>query len=182
MGINQLKCTQYHPLHRLTPPQPSLNLPKPKKIISKFLDRLFWISDNKPPRGDKTLNAIYFCIDEDIKYIPFFSDFGPLNLASTYRYVTELDKILKGSKYNATRVYHYTSMDSAKRSNAAYLMGAYQVIYLKRTADEAWSHFKPAEPFRAFRDASYLKCNYKCTVSDQFLVVWGEWGRDSVKF
>lgn len=46
-------------------------------------------------------------------------------------------------------------------------MGAYQVICLKRTADQAWAPFEDVTPiFRPFRDASYLPCNYPCTILD----------------
>ena len=43
----------------------------------------------------------------------------------TYRFVTELEKLINDSSYNNYLIYHYTSLDSAKRANAAYLMGAF---------------------------------------------------------
>jgi len=126
-------------------------------------NKLFWVSDKKPPKGEG--KAFYFCVDDDLKYIPFLSDFGPLNLAQVYRFITELDKIMKNSDFKDSPLFQYTSDDSAKRSNAAFLMGCYQVISLKKTADEAWEPFQDVSPpFRAFRDASYLPCSYKCTV------------------
>ena len=36
------------------------------------------------------------------------------------------------------KIVHYTSMDSRKRVNAAFLAGAYQVLYLKKTPEEAY--------------------------------------------
>jgi len=128
-------------------------------------NRLYWVSDSKPPRGNN--KAFFFCIDQDLKYVPFFSDFGPLNLAQTYRFVTELQKLLENPSFNESPIYHYTSLDTANRANAAFLMGAFQVIVLKRSADEAWSHFKDCSPpFVPFRDASYGACTYKCTILD----------------
>ena len=32
---------------------------------------------------------------QDLVYEPFFADFGPLNLGNTYRFVTELEHLLK---------------------------------------------------------------------------------------
>jgi cell division cycle 14 len=58
-------------------------------------------------------------------YEPFFADFGPLNLGHTYRFVTELEKLLSDPTYSKYAIYHYTSLDSGKRANAAYLMGAF---------------------------------------------------------
>lgn len=58
-------------------------------------------------------------------YEPFFADFGPLNLGHTYRFVTELEKLLADTSFSKYAIYHYTSLDNAKRANAAYLMGAF---------------------------------------------------------
>lgn len=127
--------------------------------------RLFWVSDNKPPRGNN--KAFFFCIDNDLKYIPFFSDFGPLNLAQTYRFVVELEKLQDNPSFKESPIYHYCSLDTANRANAAYLMGAFQVICLGRTADEAWKMFEHCSPsFVPYRDASYGACTYKCTILD----------------
>lgn len=54
---------------------------------------MYWISDSKPPKC-KTSQAFYFCIDESLVYEPFCDDFGPINLAMTHKYCTEVDKIL----------------------------------------------------------------------------------------
>lgn len=104
-------------------------------------------------------------------YEPFFADFGPLNLGMTYRFVTELEKLITDSTYSKYLIYHYTSLDSAKKANAAYLMGAFQVIILKKTAEEAWKPFQKVQPpFADYRDASYGACTYKCTVNYYFFV------------
>lgn len=127
--------------------------------------RLFWVSDTKPPRGNN--KAFFFCIDADLKYCPFFSDFGPLNMAQTYRFVTELEKLLENPSFKESPIYHYTSLDTANRANAAYLMGAFQIISLQRSAEEAWSYFRNCSPgFVPYRDASYGACTYKCTILD----------------
>lgn len=107
-------------------------------------DRLYWVSDSKTPRGEGL--AFFFCIDEDLVYQPFFKDFGPLNLANTYRFVTELEKLLTNNDYTKSKIIHYTSLDVAKRANAAYLMGAFQILVLKKTALEAWAPFVDVEP------------------------------------
>lgn len=127
--------------------------------------QLYWVSSSKPPRG--VGKAFFFNIDDDLKYYPFFKDFGPLNIAQTYRFVTELEKLLSNPSYSDCPIYHHTSIKSAKRANAAYLMGAFQVLILGRTADQAWEYFKNVKPsFKPFRDASYLACSYKCTILD----------------
>lgn len=126
-------------------------------------DRLYWVSDAKTPRGEG--KAFFFNIDEALVYRPFFKDFGPLNLGSTYRFVIELEKLMNNPDYSSSKIIHHTSLDVAKRANAAYLMGAYQVIILKRSAVEAWAPFINVHPpFKPFRDASYTNCSYECTI------------------
>ena len=83
----------------------------------------------------------------------------------TYKFCTELKKLLDNEQYSKYKVYHYTSLDQAKRANAAYLMGAFQVMILGISAEEAWSKFtKVKPPFVDFRDASFGPCSYKCTI------------------
>jgi cell division cycle 14 len=48
---------------------------------------------------------------------------------------------LAKEKYKTSKLYHYCSTDSAKVANAAYLMGAFQVVVLKKTADQAFKPF-----------------------------------------
>jgi len=133
---------------------------KPIEIIK---DKLFWLSDKNPPKNQP--NAFFFNIDHDLVYEPFFADFGPLNLGMLYRFVIELDKLVSDAKYSKSKFYHHTSMDTAKRANSAYLMGAYQVLVLNKTAEEAWEPFANLQPgFTEFRDASYTHCTYKCTI------------------
>lgn len=135
------------------------------KKVEVIKDRLYWVSDAKTPRGEG--QAFFFCIDDDLVYQPFFKDFGPLNLGNTYRFVSELEKLLNNKDYSKSKIIHYTSLDVAKRANAAYLMGAFQVITLSKTAIEAWAPFIEIEPpFKPFRDASYTNCSYQCTILD----------------
>ena len=74
-------------------------------------------------------------------YEPFFADFGPLDLAKVHRFCNELEKLLKDKNYKKHKIYHYTSLDYAKLANSAFLMGAFMIIILKRTAEEAWKCF-----------------------------------------
>jgi cell division cycle 14 len=135
------------------------------KKVEVIKDKLYWVSDAKTPRGEG--QAFFFCIDDDLVYQPFFKDFGPLNLGNTYRFVSELEKLLNNKDYSKSKIIHYTSLDVAKRANAAYLMGAFQLMILGKTALEAWAPFIDIEPpFKPFRDASYTNCSYQCTILD----------------
>ena len=81
----------------------------------------------------------------------------------TYRFVSQLEKVLKDPRYRDHTIYHYTSTDYSKRANSAYLMGAFQLLVLKKSAEEAWRPFR-LERFLPFRDASFGPCYYQCTI------------------
>lgn len=96
-----------------------------EKAIEIIPGKLFWISDTKPPKGIP--NAFYFCVDKDLKYMPFFSDFGPLNIAQVVKFVAELEKLLQSPMSKNIVIFHYTDMVSANRVNAAFIMGCFMV-------------------------------------------------------
>lgn len=136
-----------------------------EKTAEIIPQRLYWFSDSKRPQAIK--NGFNFCIDEQLVYTPYFSDFGPLNLAQVYRYCHDLEKTMKDPQFKKSIIFHYTSTDSAKRANAAFLICAFQLIVLKKTAEESIRPFNTIQPhIRPFRDASYSECSYELTLLD----------------
>mmetsp|Transcript_35927 Transcript_35927/g.48664 ORF Transcript_35927/g.48664 Transcript_35927/m.48664 type:complete len:309 (-) Transcript_35927:238-1164(-) len=72
---------------------------------------------------------------------------------------------MNDQQYVNYKIYHYTSLDWAKQANAAFLMGCFMIVVLKKSAEEAWSVFKPYQnKFAPFRDATMGTCSYKCTI------------------
>lgn len=76
-----------------------------------------------------------FCIDDELVYWNFFWDFGPLNLGQLYRFTVLLNSMLQDPK--GPVVLFYSSINSAKRTNAIYLICAWQVLELKRSPEQA---------------------------------------------
>ncbi|XP_073090465.1 dual specificity protein phosphatase CDC14A isoform X5 [Manis javanica] len=66
------------------------------------------------------------------------------------------------------KIVHYTCFDQRKRANAAFLIGAYAVIYLKKTPEEAYRALLSGSnpPYLPFRDASFGICTYSLTILD----------------
>merc|ERR1712166_1369607 len=81
-------------------------LGKPIEIIP---DKLYWVSDSKPPQNFK--NAFFFNIDKDLTYFPFNKDFGPLNLAMVHRFSRELARLLRDKNYEKNRIFHYCNSE-----------------------------------------------------------------------
>ena len=125
-------------------------------------NKLYWISDKIPPRNQE--NSYYFSIDNELIYQSFCSDFGPLNIGMTYKFCIELEKLIKNDSYRAYKIFHHTSLNPQKRSNAAYLMGAFQILVLHKSASESWTPFAKLPQFLDFRDAGYGGCTYRCTI------------------
>ncbi|XP_075616162.1 dual specificity protein phosphatase CDC14A isoform X1 [Balearica regulorum gibbericeps] len=153
---------------------------------SEFVkDRLYFATLRNKPKS--TVNTHYFCTDEELVYENFYGDFGPLNLAMLYRYCCKLNKKLKYFSLSRKKIVYYTSFDQRKRANAAFLIGAYAVIYLKKTPEEAYrtllsgsnppylpfSHSAKEDQIVSFlipctgaRDASFGNCTYNLTILD----------------
>ncbi|XP_046682260.1 dual specificity protein phosphatase CDC14A-like isoform X2 [Homalodisca vitripennis] len=144
----------------------------PVVSASEFIkDRFYFVtlrvSTGKPK---STPNTHYFCIDEELVYENFYSDFGPLNLAMLYRYCTMVNQKLQmyTSSVRKKKIIHYTTMDGHKRVNAAYLVGSYAIIYLKKPVDEVYKILLGVRnpPFLNFRDASYGATLYHINLKD----------------
>ncbi|XP_056614884.1 dual specificity protein phosphatase CDC14AB isoform X3 [Triplophysa dalaica] len=134
---------------------------------SEFIkDRLYFATLRSKPKS--TANTHYFSTDEEYMYENFYADFGPLNLAMLYRYCCKLNKKLKSFTLTRKRIVHYTSFDQRKRANAAVLIGAYAVIYLKKTPEETYRALISGSnaSYLPFRDASFGNCTYNLTVLD----------------
>ncbi|KAK0145230.1 Dual specificity protein phosphatase CDC14AB [Merluccius polli] len=129
-------------------------------------DRLYFATLRVKPKN--TANIHYFSTDEEYVYESFYGDFGPLNLAMLYRYCCKLNKKLKCYATSRKTLVHYTSYEQKKRANAAVLIGAYAVIYLKRSPEEAYRTLISANntPYLPFRDAAVGECFYNLTVLD----------------
>ena len=141
----------------------------PSNLAEIIPNRLYWISDRMPPSHKE--NTFYFCTDTVIPkqqyiYHPYSSDFGPLDLSKIYRYTIELNSILSNPKLQDSKIYHYTSTQPSKRANSALLMGAYQIIMLNRSADEACSAFQNVEAFMPYVDASYHPSSFELYIED----------------
>ncbi|XP_030630119.1 cell division cycle 14Aa [Chanos chanos] len=129
-------------------------------------DRLYFATLRGKPKS--TANAHYFCTDDEFIYENFYADFGPLNLAMLYRYCCKLNKKLKSFTLSRKRIIHYTCYDQCKRANAAFLIGAYAVIYLKRTPEEVYRALisRTNVSYLPFRDAAFGECTYNLTILD----------------
>ena len=85
-----------------------------------------------------------------------------------HRYCRELSKLLQSNLYQGnTKIYHFSQAtnDSVKLTNSAFLVAAFMIVILKKTALEAWEKLAPYHGLlRSYRDAGKGECHYECTV------------------
>lgn len=109
-----------------------------------------------------------FSTDDEFVYANYNSDFGPLNIAMLYRFCNLLNHKLKTPPISGKRVVYYTGVDPCKRTNAAFLVGSYSILYLGRSADEAYVTIAVGSRtvFKPFRDASAGPSTFNLTLLD----------------
>jgi len=128
-------------------------------------DRLYFATLRTEPA--QTNQCHFFSVDSELGYEPFFADFGPLSLGSLFRFSQILADKLNNPDLAAKKIVFYTSHDAHKRANGAVLIGGYSVIYLGKTAEEAFTPFREVyPPFVPFRDAAMGICTFNLTVQD----------------
>ncbi|XP_065355684.1 probable serine/threonine-protein kinase DDB_G0282963 isoform X2 [Calliphora vicina] len=131
-------------------------------------NRLYFVAFKKNFKPKNTATSHYFSIDDDFIYENFYNDFGPLNICMLYRYCQKLNAKLSNKTLANKKIVHYTSMNPAKRVNAAYLIGAFSIIYLNKSPEEAYRPLVMGEipAYTRFCDASYGPSGYKISLID----------------
>ncbi|MBN3297799.1 CC14A phosphatase, partial [Amia calva] len=130
-----------------------------------FSDQLYFAILQQKPKS--TADKHCFSIDDELSYENFYADFGPLNLAMFYHFCCKLNKKLKSFTLSKKKIVFYTCGDQKKQANAAYLIGSYAVMYLKKTPEEAYSLLVSQNTtYLPFRDASFGTCTYNLNILD----------------
>ncbi|KAJ3215167.1 Dual specificity protein phosphatase cdc14a [Dinochytrium kinnereticum] len=128
-------------------------------------NKLYFTSLSQTPH--QYPNVHFFTIDNSLVYINFYSDFGPSNLAHVLRFCEMMQEKFKNPLLAGKRICLYSSMDSDKRANAAFLICAYMLLVQKKTPDEAYQPLIGiSQPFLPYRDAGYGAATYHITILD----------------
>lgn len=128
---------------------------------------LVWVKRPDSFRSSQiAASNICYCIDNELLYEPFFADFGPLNLGRTYRFCQRTAELLQEAERHNKRLYCYTGPQAQYKANAAVLVGIYQILFLNRSAEEAYKPLAAYKPYVPFRDASCGVSTFHLTVFD----------------
>lgn len=107
----------------------------------------------------------WFNIDEDLVYLSFFEDWGPLNVGLFYRFCMHTHQLLNDASLADRAFVFYTSSNPCRKANGSLLAAMYSMIIDHIEPADAFHPFSQLE-FRPFRDAGYGRADYYLTIQD----------------
>lgn len=141
--------------------------------VGEFVkDRLYFVTVPNGVVPHSSGKYYFFSIDNELVYENFYYDFGPLNLSLLYRYCIKLSKSL--NTFGDKVIVHCTSLNEEKRSNAAFLIASFAMLYLNKTVEEAFNPLisKHIPPFLPFRDATTTESIFNISLKDCLQAVY----------
>ncbi|THH00405.1 hypothetical protein EW026_g2120 [Hermanssonia centrifuga] len=118
---------------------------------------------------DDDAKYYYFTIDDQMIYLSFFQDWGPLNLAMVYKACILIHELLQDRDLSSYRLVLYSSSDPRRKANAALLMALFVMIVQQRPPWEAFHPIAELE-FMPFRDAGRGRSDFNLNIQD---CLWG---------
>ncbi|TFY56800.1 hypothetical protein EVJ58_g7411 [Rhodofomes roseus] len=118
---------------------------------------------------DDDAKYYYFTIDDQLLYLSFFQDWGPLNLSMVYKACILIHELLQDQTLLSHRLVLYSSNDPRRKANAALLMALYVMIVQQRPPWEAFHPIAEIE-FMPFRDAGRGRSDFNLSIQD---CLWG---------
>ncbi|GAA5829948.1 hypothetical protein JCM11251_007944 [Rhodosporidiobolus azoricus] len=160
---------------RPTPAAPAL---KPSGPICSFGPRLAYTYFPSPAPREDTLNALtsnsggggagveggeggvlWFTVDDQLQYLSFFQDYGPLNIACLYRFCLHLHNLVTSPENATKRIFLYSSDEPDKKVNAALLMALYAMVVMRWPVADVLHPLSVLE-LQPYRDAGYSRADY----------------------
>lgn len=103
-------------------------------------------------------------LNKKLRYVPFCADFGPLNLGTTHHVGAILQRLLSDRKRARQKVVFAVQPEQLEPdlTNAIYLLGAFMVLRLGATPEQAWAPFAGLDRHLVlpYRDATWTKSTF----------------------
>ncbi|KAK9897117.1 phosphatases II [Cystobasidium minutum MCA 4210] len=145
---------------------------RPSGPVCEFGERLGYTYFSKPVPTAEELNTahkhtetFWLTVDNDLTYLSFFRDTGPLNVACLYRFCLHLHDLLENPALRTKRIILFSSDDPDKKANAALLMSLYAMIVLRWSPADAL-HPVACLELQPFRDAGYARADFHLSLQD----------------
>ena len=115
--------------------------------------------------GSEPDRVHWFCIDDDLVYLSFSNDWGPLNIAMFYRFCVHVHQMLIDPDMSDTHLVLYTNTHPHNKANAALLCALYAMTIDHISPADAFHPYSEIE-FKPFRDAGYGRADFSLTIQD----------------
>ncbi|GAA5889862.1 hypothetical protein JCM5296_002366 [Sporobolomyces johnsonii] len=162
-----------------TPTPPPHSTLRPSGPICSFGSRLAYTYFPSPAPRPDALNALtpgrpategepgssaqpgvhWFTIDDQLVYLSFFQDYGPLNVGCLYRFCLHLHALLEAPEHRHQRIFLYSSDEPDKKVNAALLMALYAMVVMRWSVADVLHPISCLE-LQPYRDAGYSRSDY----------------------
>ncbi|CAD6927556.1 unnamed protein product [Tilletia controversa] len=118
-----------------------------------------------PRHQPKLKHWEWLTVDNDLPYLSFFDDWGPLNIGMFWRFCTHVHQWLIDPDFAHKNLVVYTSADPHRKANAALLMALWALVIEKVEPADAFFPFSTWE-FEPFRDAGYGRADFNLSIQD----------------
>lgn len=113
--------------------------PEIQSVVEIVKDRLYFAVVSTEKAIQNYGETLFFKVDKEYIYVNYYQDFGPLNISCLYKYCHKLNEYLRKSEYK--RIVHYTPDHVHKKTNAAYLIGCFSVLYIQMSPKDIYRAF-----------------------------------------
>ena len=113
-------------------------------------------------------DVYFFSSDFHEDYVPFHQDFGPVNIGVVYQFCKLVTSKISDPRLGDRVCTYYAESDGPRRTNAAFLLGAYLIIMHGWTPEDANSAFESMGPglLSGFHHALSVSSDFKLTILD----------------
>ncbi|KAF8937153.1 cell division control protein 14 [Dissophora ornata] len=126
---------------------------------------LYFMCTTKKPIGNN--KTTYLTVDGYLEYSSFFSDFGPFDIASIFRFISLIKERLEIATSRRKALCLYTEPEDGKRANVAFAMCCYMMLIRNKTPEDAYAPIKHLHPpVKPFRDAGSGPSTYTLSILD----------------
>jgi len=116
-----------------------------------------------PEQPLPTKGVVYLSLQRLASYIPFCADFGPFNLGVMHRACEVIKDLLRTPRLAHAKIVCFTSTETADITNAMFLLGAFLVVHLDVTPEQAWICFREYASM-PYRDATWSSSSFDLTL------------------
>ncbi|GAA5824045.1 hypothetical protein JCM3770_005137 [Rhodotorula araucariae] len=101
----------------------------------------------------------WFSVDDQLVYLSFYQDHGPLNVGCLYRFCLHLHALVSDPQHAHQRIFLYSSDEPDKKVNAALLMALYAMVVMRWSVADVLHPLSCLE-LQPYRDAGYSRADY----------------------